>query len=183
MEPFDERIPAGFWKKVVVDEAGCWRWCGSKTRDGHGIAACKVDGKWGSRLAHRYVYQTLVEKVPEGLVCDHLCEVTCCVNPGHLQIVTQRVNVLRSRTSPTAKNARKTHCARGHEYAEGSYYRTRQGGRQCRACHAEDSSTRRASFNPEKRAAVLRRQRERMEVIRRMKRLGVGGSEATPKDY
>ncbi len=47
-----------------------------------------------------------------------------------------RVNVLRGR-GPTALNAAKTHCKRGHEFTpENTYYRrdSANGLRQCRTC-------------------------------------------------
>jgi len=167
METYDERVPERFWRKVEVRDSGCWEWMGAR-------GGTMLHGYFGfggkNRLAHRYLYKTLIGPIPDGLVCDHLCDNPPCVNPGHLQIVTQRENVLRSRRAPTAINYWKTRCKRGHPLDEGSFYRTKKGGRQCRACHVENSRDRRAAFDPEKRLAVLRRQRERMANLRRARR-------------
>ena len=47
--------------------------------------------------------------IPQGLVIDHLCRNKSCVNPAHLEAVTNTENVLRGE-APSAKAARKTHC-------------------------------------------------------------------------
>lgn len=73
---------------------GCWLWTGS-TRQGYGQIRVKRDGTWTVRDAHRVAWEELVGPVPAGLVIDHLCRVTTCVNPAHLEPVTQRENVQR----------------------------------------------------------------------------------------
>jgi hypothetical protein len=119
-----------FWEKVEKTET-CWLWTAAKNDQGYGHIKVS-DGEWA--YAHRLAYELLVGPIPEGLELDHLCRVRNCLNPAHLEPVTGRENVLRS-TSPTAINARKTHCPRGHEYsAENTYYTPREGHRQCRAC-------------------------------------------------
>jgi hypothetical protein len=45
-------------------------------------------------------------EIPEGLTIDHMCERPACVNPKHLQAVTHRQNVLRSRKNFYAVKAR-----------------------------------------------------------------------------
>lgn len=85
-------------------------------------------------LAHRYAYELLVGPIPEGLHIDHLCRVRLCVNPAHLEAVTCHENNRRS-TSPTAVNAKKTHCPRGHEYTEeNTYFAPPDGRRMCKPC-------------------------------------------------
>lgn len=68
-------------------------------------------------------------ELPKGRDVDHLCGVTLCVNPAHLEVVTHRTNILRG-NSPQAANARKTHCPRGHPYD----MLTSSGGRWCSIC-------------------------------------------------
>ena len=97
-----------------VDQTnGCWIWPGAR-QAGSGYALADIDGK--TSLLHRAVYKALVGPIPEGLTIDHLCRVTSCVNPAHMEPVTLRENILRS-DRVTAVNARKTHCPHGHEYA------------------------------------------------------------------
>lgn len=109
-----------------VDQTGdCWLWTGAKTTNGYGA--------FDKRVAHRWLYERVVGPVPEGLQLDHLCRVRHCVNPAHLEPVTQRENLYRGNTIP-ALNAAKTHCPTGHPYDEANTYRTPAGYRQCRAC-------------------------------------------------
>lgn len=78
-----------------------------------------------------------------GMVIDHLCRNRACVNPGHLEVVTVRVNTLRGHTIQ-ATNANKTHCKRGHPFDEANtrwIKHTRKSGvfleRRCRTCARE----------------------------------------------
>ena len=43
-------------------------------------------------------------------------------------------------------HARKTHCARGHEFTPENTYHTRRGSRNCRACGAENAREYRAEY-------------------------------------
>jgi hypothetical protein len=115
-------------KVTVVPETGCWvvdLWKGAR----YGRVVYK-GRKW---LAHRAFYDLLVGPIPEGLTLDHLCRNTPCVNPEHLEPVTQRENNLRADDSPTTQNARKTHCKRGHEFTPENTT-VCNGSRYCRAC-------------------------------------------------
>ena len=46
-------------------------------------------------LAHRWVYELMVAKIPEGMELDHKCLETRCVNPEHMEVVTGTVNKKR----------------------------------------------------------------------------------------
>lgn len=115
-----------FWSKV--DPSGdCWEWTGTIDDKGYGLF--KVNGN--NVYAHRDAYTQLVCDV-DGLVLDHLCRNTLCVNPDHLEPVSQQTNVLRG-YGPAAKNARKTHCKRGHAFTDENTI-NHPKGRNCRAC-------------------------------------------------
>ena len=103
--------------------SGCWLWMGYVTKGGYGRT------KVASQItyAHRAVFEAIKGPIPEGLHLDHLCRVQCCVNPQHLEPVTQVENNWR-------KNLAVTHCPAGHPYdLENTYWLN--GYRSCRACH------------------------------------------------
>lgn len=107
----------------------CWIWQGAK--DTHGYGSLNFGKK--TQIAHRVVYEALSGKIPKGMSLDHLCRNPICVNPDHLEPVTHKENVLRG-VGPTAINAQKTHCKRGHEFTKDNTRITVVGGRLCRAC-------------------------------------------------
>lgn len=109
---------------------GCWLWLRACTARGYGTVGV---GKKHTGLAHRVSYQIMRGPIPEGMTLDHLCRTPGCVNPDHLEIVTQRENVLRGK-SPCASHARKTHCSHGHEFTQDNTLRNSDGSRRCRAC-------------------------------------------------
>lgn len=90
IEAGDTRLPERFWRRVQEQEGGCWLWVGTVDR-GYGLLS--VDGK--TVRAHRYSYETLVGPIPDGLQIDHLCRNRGCVNPAHLEPVTQVENIRR----------------------------------------------------------------------------------------
>ncbi len=118
-------------KVLPVTESGCWLWTG---------CIVKGYGQMGNNkkrvYAHRFSYEYHKGPIPDGLTIDHLCRVRCCVNPDHLEAVTNRENILRG-TGISAKNYRKTHCHKGHEFIQDNTYVSKSGSRICTACQRE----------------------------------------------
>jgi hypothetical protein len=51
----------------------------------------------GKTTAHRVYYERVYGPVPNGLALDHLCRQKACVNPSHLEAVSQYENVYRGK--------------------------------------------------------------------------------------
>lgn len=123
-------------ERIVPDrpEGQCWIPLNKPDTSGY------VRISWGGRLVylHRFVYAVYVGQ-PEGTL-DHLCRNRACCNPAHMEAVTNKVNILRGE-APTAHNARKTHCIRGHEFNEQNTYHCQNPDgtvrRICRRCNNE----------------------------------------------
>ena len=121
-----------FWNKVK-DVGGCWEWRGTLSHDGYGLISKRILKKKVRFYAHRISYRHYVGESPYGLTLDHLCRNRRCVNPAHLEPVTNIENVMRGEGF-TAVNARKTKCNNGHEFSPENTYMTPKGHRQCRIC-------------------------------------------------
>lgn len=108
----------------------CWEWLGYFTgKEGHKygcVAFVAIENRPVRYSAHRYSYTYHTGPIPEGYVIDHLCVNTRCVNPTHLEAVTQRENMRRV-------SERTTHCLRGHEYTVGNTV-VQLRGKACRTC-------------------------------------------------
>ena len=136
----DVRMPERFWLKTTpCPMSGCWLWTAAHLPYGYGM--------FDRKLAHRTAYLKLVGDVPEGLELDHLCKLTCCVNPLHLEPVTHLVNVQRKIVQV------ETHCKNGHEFTpentRTSFVNRRHGKqlrRTCRECNAKHTRDTRAKL-------------------------------------
>lgn len=120
-----------FWEKVEKNEDGCWNWTAGCFGRNQEYGCFYLTGGRKAIPAHVWAYTNVIGPVPGGLVLDHLCENTKCVNPAHLNPTTNRENVLRG-NSICAKEARQTHCRKGHSLEDAHI--TKKGSRDCRIC-------------------------------------------------
>ena len=145
MPPRFRPVIERFFEKIHVDSnTGCWNWMGAKAGKGYGIMFMrKVDGQIRYVYVHRFSWEYHhAEQIPEGLEPDHTCRNASCANPGHLEVVTHQINMLRGDTI-AARNASRTHCPHGHEYSPENTRITKLGHRDCRACHRQFGKDRR----------------------------------------
>ena len=119
-----------FWNKVQFT-TDCWLWQSAKSPGGYGLI------KHGDNMvgAHRVSYRIYKGEIPNGLQLDHLCRVRHCVNPAHLEAVTQKENIRRGETGhhDNHSNGKKIICKNGHSFSRENviYYKNR---RMCREC-------------------------------------------------
>lgn len=122
--------------KYVKKEAACWEWTGSL------MGGYKTDkyGQFSSMgkptYAHRWSYTYFNGEIPKGKQIHHKCHNTKCVNPSHLEAVTQIENGLKhGKTNPPYLNSIKTHCKHGHPFSgDNLQIYTSQRNRPARRC-------------------------------------------------
>jgi hypothetical protein len=119
--------------KVVLGENGCWTLPGKLQKDGYK----QVRANGATYLAHRYFYVEFRGPIGKGLVLDHICHNRPCINPDHLEPITQRENCLRG--NGTVHYLEKTACPQGHPYDGDNLYITPQGWRGCQECRRQAS--------------------------------------------
>lgn len=138
--------------RLLYVRGDCWELSTAPTGTGYG--QIRVYGTvW---RAHRLSYLFAHGALDPSLELDHLCRNRRCVRPSHLEQVTARVNRLRG-VGPTAINAKKVECYRGHSLDDAYII---QGNRRCRTCELEKH------HNEKTRAAA----RERMRQLRLSRR-------------
>jgi hypothetical protein len=79
-------------EKYFISPDGCWLWTASVDAAGYGRIGIS-NGKY--ERAHRALYKIYNGEIEDKLVLDHLCKQRSCVNPYHLEPVTQKENVRR----------------------------------------------------------------------------------------
>jgi hypothetical protein len=95
-----------FWKNVDKVSGGCWKWLGSRTV----YAIHNFGDEFGvprAMVAHRYLWTVILEReAPKGYVLHHNCENKLCVNPNHLELLTNAEHLRMHRTTPYPRQDR-----------------------------------------------------------------------------
>lgn len=130
------------FSKIQIDtDTGCWNWTGSIS-GGYG----NVSYRGKCERTHRVLYAWTIGPIPQQLSrrgrrghirqLDHVvCQNRQCCNPAHLELVTQRVNILRG-NAPNMQVARATHCRHGHLLPKNRTEKNGHGNvtRRCSIC-------------------------------------------------
>lgn len=98
----DHDLPMRIWARVArIGGVECWLWTGHQIWGGYGLAM------WGGREqpVHRIIYEAVRGEITDGMQLDHLCRNRLCVNPDHLEEVTNRENCTRGAKSALKPDA------------------------------------------------------------------------------
>lgn len=125
--PSTESAESRLRRYTRVEANGCWTCTLSPAARGY----CMISDRQKRVYAHRLALEIAGRPIPKGYEVDHLCRNRRCVNPDHLEAVTQIENNRRS-NSVSAIKGRMTYCKRGHQLTENPY---RRGTRWCKPCH------------------------------------------------
>jgi hypothetical protein len=98
------------WSVSIPEpNSGCWIWDLYVTKDGY-PKVHHLRGK--NQVAHRMSYEIANGPIPPNYEVDHLCRVTCCINPDHLEAVTPEENMRRKALA----YRQPTYCRKGHKF-------------------------------------------------------------------
>lgn len=81
----------------------CWVWTRATVGE-RGYGQIRINKK--GVVAHRAVWEERIGPWPIGLQADHLCRVRLCVNPEHIEPVTQEVNQRRGKNAKLSDSDR-----------------------------------------------------------------------------
>lgn len=158
---------------AVRPDAGCWAWAGALNSQGYGSVGV---GDGVTALAHRASWEAANGPIPEGAQIDHTCHnadpeceggTTCahrkCINPAHLEPVTQSENLRRAYRSRTVRDE----CRNGHEMTPDNIMvivkADRREERACRECKRD--ARRRAYARKLEREGVARQRSSKYVAV------------------
>lgn len=128
--PIEERL---FGHRKIDPETGCWRTVGFIAPNGYGRITIHSKTYNIHRVSASVFLRLDLKDELTQVNHKKSCPYKDCFNPEHLYIGNQAENVRDSVRQKTHKEARKTHCPRGHEYTlENTLLRYFK--RYCRAC-------------------------------------------------
>ncbi|WP_157868970.1 HNH endonuclease signature motif containing protein [Streptomyces atriruber] len=112
-----------FRSRLIIQPSGHWRY-GTRVNNKGYACVCHAGDR---EYAHRVSHHLFIGPIPPGYDVDHLCGLTWCVNPMHLEAITHSENIRRAYRECGAKLHDMTNPA--------NYYVRSNGGRMCRPCN------------------------------------------------
>jgi hypothetical protein len=146
-------------KHLVVTERGCW-YSHHKPHSRFGYVQVNFRGK--RELLHRLSFRIHKGPIPDGLNVLHECDDRRCWNPEHLWLGTISDNKQDELKKGRNYEASRTHCPKGHAYAEHAIYAHKEHPtwRRCALCDKARHKS------PENMARVREYQRRRRAAKR-----------------
>lgn len=139
-----EYVIAQLDRHSVKRLSGCIEWSGSKGKGGYGVLYATRRPKRRRVGAHRAAWLVRRGDIPAGLVPDHLCRNTSCVNVKHMEVVTNAINTrrgdhTRKRGRSGVRPGRAIHTCRKHDRDDGYLHKNKAGYQSwtCRICRRE----------------------------------------------
>ena len=127
-----QRMSLGERLDASTDKSGeCWIWTGVRNKSGYG--RIYVHDKGRPMLAHRVAYELRRGPIPDALVIDHLCRTPACINPAHMEVVTNDENFRRG-LGNKYRNGMADTCKHGHPMSGDNVYVRPGGSYECREC-------------------------------------------------
>lgn len=147
---YDSGVISRFCTKFEIgDPEECWEWLGSISDGGYGWLGVKGRHVKAHRISYEYFNSS---EIPEGMQIDHTCVNRKCVNPDHLEAVTQAENLKRALL-------RRETCKAGHDLNNPD--NVRKGTvRKCQVCFKAKNDR-----NNAKRAERRRQCRKESQVV------------------
>jgi hypothetical protein len=75
--------------QYYINEHGCFE-CISHSKNEKGYISMKINNK--QTKIHRHIYESLIGKIPKGLIIMHKCDNPACLNVDHYQVGTIKEN-------------------------------------------------------------------------------------------
>lgn len=154
----DHKTITRFFWKTKMGENGCHVFTGYRDDSGYGNIG--INGK--IYRAHRIAYFMRYGKLNPNLTIDHLCRNPSCVNPDHLEAVTQAENNRRGSIYDFHRD--KNHCPKGHEYD----MIDKKGHRCCTVCRKAQCKKAMRSYyskNKEKQDSYVKEFRQKKKPL------------------
>lgn len=107
--------PQGNVRYIVDLDTGCWIWAMATSVPSGKYIRGYITVKNKQYIAHRWIYEQYIGKIPEKYDLHHKCENTLCVNPIHMEPKHESEHMSYHNTGIEHSIERKYKEAKGHK--------------------------------------------------------------------